>query len=66
MTPEEFSAQTGLSLEEAEMVLSVRKAKEQESGKTFSSENKSRLARAMEILRGTERRVGVKPYEESK
>ena len=66
MTPEEFAAQTGLSLEEAEMVLSARKAKEQESGKTFSAGNQSRLARALDILRGTERRVGVKPYEESK
>lgn len=67
MTPEEFAAQTGLSLEEAEMVLRRRAEKE---GRPFHGLARDvggeRFQRAMEILRRAEKKVGVKPYEESK
>lgn len=68
MTPEEFAAQTGLSLEEAEMVLSARavKAVTTENWSNQLSPAMSRLQRAMIALMSAEQKVGVKPYEESK
>lgn len=59
MTPKEFAAQTGLSLEEAEMVLRLRARAQQLT-------EPSKLKRALEALVRAESKVGVKPYEEGK
>lgn len=67
MTPEEFAAQTGLSLEEAEMVLKMRASGNVSPFGPFrKSGTMGRLQAAYEALAKAEQKVGVKPYEESK
>lgn len=69
MTPEEFAAQTGLSLEEAEMVLSARAAKAGSVTKVslgpggWQGTKGQRFLKAMEILNRAESKVGVEPYQ---
>lgn len=68
MTAQELADQTGLSLEEAEMVLRrremVRVAAESGLPEEHPLERRIRLAR--ERLVKAEKKVGVKSYEESK
>lgn len=66
MTPEEFAAQTGLSLEEAEMVLRRRNELAASVAIDPMDERSKRINRALEALKHAEKKVGVKPYEESK
>jgi len=64
VTPQGLAEQTGLSLEEAELVLASRAAKA--AGHLPGGRGMSRLTLAMSILKNAEKKVGVKPYEESK
>lgn len=57
MTPEEFAEQTGLSLEEAEMVLARRAIKQSELPRPAS-----RLQKAYEVLMKAQKKTGVKTY----
>jgi hypothetical protein len=65
MTPEELAEQTGLSLEEAEMVLERRRildmAQSVEELAHNGSPEGSRLLRAIDALMRAQRRVGVAP-----
>jgi len=63
MNAQELADQTGLSLEEAEMVLRRReeRAVEARIGRPMS-----RLEHALHALSLVEKKVGVRPYEESK
>ena len=55
MTAEELAEVSGLSVEEARVVLEMRKKKENPA---------SRLQKALEVLKLAEKKTGVKPYGE--
>lgn len=54
MTAEELAEATGLSLEEAQVIIALRQKKDPVG----------RLKKAMEALRAAEKKVGVKHYGE--
>lgn len=60
MTAQELADQTGLSLEEAELVLAARRARA--GSEVSGAKAVSRLTRALEALNRAEKKVGVSAY----